>query len=265
MRRRDPHWVDEHYDGVLSAMSLSGGLAAIDQLSTWLGGRAGAEALSAEVTGRRMGTRITLPGDQAEAIALRRTAMRVLIGRSAPSSLLEWAQYGAIHRFEYHLRERRPLHPMSWVWPDLFADRRAYAEPTAVMNAWRALARVESVYVDLHPEGRRVVVIDRFFTVRHFQHLLARLSRYGQAVGQVIDLRVLCGSPLHRQRARRRIAEAEAALATTGVSWGVMQLDTVRYFAAEALAPLPEITRAVPTSEPSPPAREPSPAETLSG
>lgn len=264
MRRRDPHWVDEHYDGVVSAMSLSGGVAAIDQLATWLGGRAGAEAFANEVLDRRMGTRLTLPGDHAEAIGLRRTAMRILIGRSTPSSLLEWAQYSAIHRFEFYLREGRPLHPMAWVWPSLFIDGEPL-DPAAATTLWRSLARIDSLFVDLHPDGARVVVIDRFFTVRHFQHLLARLTRYGQHLGQIVDLRVLCGSPLHRQRARRRLTEAEETLPAAGVTWGVMQLDTVRYFAAEALTPLPEVTRAPPSSEPSPPAREPSPAETLSG
>lgn len=264
MRRRDPHWVDEHYQGVVSAMSLSGGVAAIDQLATWLGGRAGAEAFATEVTQRKMGTRLTLPGHHAEAIGLRRTAMRILIGRSTPSSLLEWAQYSAIHRFEFYLRQRRPLHPMAWVWPSLFLGGEP-TEPALATNIWRSLARIDSIFIDLHPTGARVVVVDRFFTVRHFQHLLARLTRYGQHLGRVVDLRVLCGSPLHRQRARRRLVEAEASLPVAAVEWGVMHLDTVRYFAAEALTPLPDITRAPPSSEPSPPAREPSPAETLSG
>ncbi|MEZ4437204.1 MAG: hypothetical protein R3F65_32830 [bacterium] len=254
MRRRDPHEVDEAYDGVLSALALSGGIAAIEQLAVWLGGRTAAAALVAEVVGRGMGQRVTLPGEQAEALALRRTAVRLLLGRSAPGTLLEWTQYTAIHRFEYHLRENRPLHPAAWITPELFAGGPV-SDPDEAAVLWRALARLESVFVDLHPQGARLVIVDRFFAMRQYQRLMAALTHLGDLMGRAVDLRVLCGSPLHRQRARRLLAEAEETLPATGVAWGVLQLDTVRYFA----------DRPPPPDAVTPPPGEGPPAESVSG
>lgn len=226
MRRRDPHLFDEQYDGVLSAMALCGGVATVDQLAAWLGGLTAARALVAIAIERRMGSGIALPGGPA--LALRRTTMRLLTGRETARPVLDVARFTAVHRFEYHLREGRPLYPTRWIDPALFARGRVrHAE--AALAMWRSLGRLASVFVDLDPAGSRMVVVDRGFAARQYRRLLDALGIVGSLVGQPIELRVVCGSPLHGQRVRRLLDDPGGP--TPGVVWDVRTYDTARFFA----------------------------------
>lgn len=231
MRRRDPHIFDEQYDGVLSAMALSGGVATVEQLGAWLGGATPARALLQTATERRLGSRIALPG--ARALALRRTTMRLLAGRESPRPVLARTRFTAIHRFEYHLREGRPLHPTGWVEPALFA-RGGLRHPEVADAMWASIERIDSVFVDLAPDGSRMALVDRAFAARHFRRLFDALGIVSGLVGRGIDLRIICGSPLHAARVEATLDEMTGP--TPGVTWTLLEYDIARAFAQPALA-----------------------------
>lgn len=250
MRRRDPHIFDEQYDGVLSAMSLSGGVATAEQLTAWLGSATAARALMHTVAERRLGSRITLPA--CRAMALRRTTMRLLTGRDTPRPVLSRARYTAIHRFEYHLHEGRPLHPTHWIEPALFA-RGTLRHPEVAGAMWASLARIESVYVDLDPQGSRMATVDRSFALRHYRRLFDALGIVSSLVGRPVDLRIVCGTPEQGLRLGRMMDEMTGP--TPGVIWSLVEYDVGRAFAA------PPVTDDGPTAPI--PAIAPEPADTI--
>ncbi len=253
MRRRDPHIYDEQYDGVLSAMALSGGVATVDQLGEWLGGPTAARALMQTVADRRLGSRIALPASRA--LALRRTTMRLLTGRDCPRPVLGRARFTAVHRFEYHLHEGRPLHPTHWVEPALFA-RGHLRHPDVADAMWASLSRIDSVFVDLDPEGSRMAIVDRNFSDRHYRRLFDALGIVSSLVGRPIDLRIVCGSALQVTRLEYLLGEMSGP--TPGVLWTLTPYAVGAAFAAPSVddesptAPIaafaPEPTEAVETN-----------------
>lgn len=227
MRRRDPHIFDEQYDGVLSAMALSGGVATADQLAQWLDGATPARALMHTVADRRLGSRIGLPASRA--LALRRTTMRLLTGRDSPRPVLSRARFTAVHRFEYHLREGRPLHPTHWVEPALFA-RGPLRHPDVADAMWTSLSRIDSVFVDLDPAGSRMVIVDRTFAARHYRRLFDALGIVSSLVGRPVDLRIVCGLPQQALRLERLLGDMAGP--TPGVVWALAEYDVGRAFVA---------------------------------
>lgn len=248
MRRRDPHLFDEQYDGVLSAMSLSGGVATIDQLAAWLGSATAARALLQTVAERRLGSCIVLPGTRA--LALRRTTMRLLVDRESPRPVLARTRFTAVHRFEYHLREGRPLHPTGWVEPSLFA-RGPLRHPEVADAMWASLDRLDSVFIDLAPDGSRMALIDRAFAARHFRRLFDALGIVSSLVGRAIDLRIVCGSPEQATRVMRALGEMTGP--TPGVTAHVVEYDIGRAFNLPATVTDDSPTAPIASMAPEPP------------
>lgn len=228
MSRGDPHLIDERYDGVLTALALSGGLAALGQLEAYLGSDLAVAALMREVRAHRLGRSVMLPGGTQQALLLRRTPLKLLLGRPVPRPLMDWSQYVTVQRFEYRMRTGRPLHPAGWLSPEQYA-RGEVPHPEAAEQMWRAMARLESVFVDLHPDLPRLVVVEQPAAERSYDRLIAALATVGTMLGVTIELRMACSSD---EQAERTAARLDAAGVGEGlpVNWAVVDLSTAHYF-----------------------------------
>jgi len=157
-----------------------------------------------------------------------------------------------VHRFEYHLREGRPLHPTHWVEPALFARGRL-RHPEVADAMWASLGRVDSVFVDLDPDASRMALIDRSFTDRHYRRLFDALGIVSSLVGRPVDLRIVCGSPGQSLRLDRLLSDMTGP--TPGVIWSLVEYTIGHVFTA------PSVDDDSPTAPVM--AVEPEPADTI--
>lgn len=224
--------LDEQYDGVLAAMSFAGGRATLHQLERYLGGTVERQAFLQSVHRRGYGyfdhPRERYPV-RSQGYVL---AVEVVAEFSTTDRLVSIACSGpeiiaSVHRFEYRLQTGRNAYSLRDGIPDLMAH------PDASKDAWRAahiaLMPFRCVYLDLHPDGPRVITVDGITWAHDFWGKIEALGPIAEAFGGPIDWRILCGSRMQAGR-MRALLDVVADHIPPDVTPTVVEQDLARYF-----------------------------------
>ncbi|MCB9543105.1 MAG: hypothetical protein H6703_11735 [Myxococcales bacterium] len=212
------HALDEEFDGILSALTLTGGLAPPEEIARYLGSRDAADAFIATCYRRRFG-RIWSPAD-----------VRRLFGRLGPAPLprvdvfiarnqVMWTLVGdplgehdqgdgrdaggvtgALYRFMYALATGRTMLPLM-VEARVGGYAAGSAGRAALMAADEALGTAAGVYFERDATGTTLVTPWMLSWSVGFAALWAALPWLAVAVGAPLRWRWLVGSPVEAARA----------------------------------------------------------------
>lgn len=212
------HALDEEFDGILTALTLTGGLAPPEEIARYLGSRDAADAFIATCYRRRFG-RIWSPSE-----------VRRLFGRIGRAPLprvdvfIERSQVlwtlvgdplgehhhgdardavgvtGALYRFMYALTTGRTMLPLM-VEARVGGYGAGSARREALMEADDALGNAAAVYVERDATGTTLVTPWMLSWSVGFAALWAALPWLAEAVGAPLRWRWLVGSPVEAARA----------------------------------------------------------------
>lgn len=229
---REALMLDEQYSGVLAAMSFAGGRATLHQLERFLGGTIERQAFLQSVHRRGYGyfdhPRERFPV-RSQGYVL---AVEVIGEFSGGDRLVSMACSGpeiiaSVHRFEHRLQTGRNIYGLRDCIVDWIV--RPGADKDALRAAHMALLPFRCIFVDLHPDGPRIVTVDAITWVEDFWGKLEALGPIADALGRPLDWRILCGSKMQAGR-MRAILDVVADHIPPGVVPTVVEQDVARYF-----------------------------------
>lgn len=245
------HALDEEFDGILTALTLTGGLAPPEEIARYLGSRDAAEALIKTCDKRRFGHMWpvsevrSLHGDpgrgpvpRVDLFIERDQVMWALVGDERGDLSSGYITHGcrvtgALHRFMYALETGRTMMPVM-----LEAMTGGYVKGgprhRSLMMTWRALGEVGQMYFERDADGISITTPLMLTWVLGFNEAVDALPHVAHALGTPLRWRWLTGSPFEAERARR-LAVALADEWPVPVQIEVVELATSRYLVEPSL------------------------------
>lgn len=246
------HALDEEFDGVLTALTLTGGLAPPEEIARYLGSRDAADAFVQTCQQRRFGH--IWPVDEVRRIygdhgrgpvplvdlfILRSQVMWTLVGDTRGDFSNGHVNNGsavtaALHRFMYALETGRTMLPV--MLEALSGDYAKGSERNrSLMEAWDALDDFGQVFFERDARGTTIVTPLMLTWAFGFTEAVDALPHLADAIGRPLRWRWLVGSPFEAERAKALRAACIAEWPWASVE--VVELSSSRYLVEPALWP----------------------------